>query len=106
MLGLDEDWIVVDSERVYDPSDGTEYTRGTHYNMAWQEGAIELISGGNMSLNTDYAIDYQRKTFGEYTLPSAGSDPRTIEREIPAANTDNECGQLALGLVKELLENH
>lgn len=100
--GIDEDHIVTASETVYDPSDGTEFERGTDYNMWWSEGAIELLSGGSMSTGTTYEIDYRHKSRGEHELPDAGTDPRTLRREIAEAATDRECEQLALGILKEV----
>ncbi|WP_456486531.1 archaellin/type IV pilin N-terminal domain-containing protein [Candidatus Alkanophaga liquidiphilum] len=51
--------IVEGSETVTDTSGATTYTSGTDYEMNYIAGQIKVLSGGNMSNNTDYYIDYE-----------------------------------------------
>lgn len=100
--GLDEQHIQPDSETVFDPNNpDTTFERGVDYGMDWHEGSIELLDGGAMETNTEYAIDYARKVHGEYALPDE-DDPRTREVQIPEASTEREADQFARGLVAEL----
>jgi len=48
------------SEKVTNTTDENPYYRGTDYEMDYIAGKIKVLSGGNMSNNTDYHIDYEK----------------------------------------------
>ena len=102
-VGLTEANIQPGSERVYDPDSDDEFTRNVDYRMLYQEGAIAILEGGEMELETEYAIDYDYKIRGTYTLPGV-DDPRTKEIELPDSTTSREAEQLAAAIVKEVAE--
>lgn len=94
---LDRERIVEGSEAVY--SDGTQFVRGSDYNIDYQSGEITTLSSGGMSDGSVYNIDYRYRTFGEYTSPVADDDPRTLTLEIPDLVTDATCEQIAVRIV-------
>ncbi|MFT4921727.1 MAG: hypothetical protein ACI8XM_000933 [Haloarculaceae archaeon] len=101
LVGLDENWIVPGSETVYDPSDGTEFERGTDYVMDWEKGAVEALSAGSMQDGSTYEVDYQF-TFRGSASSSGVSDPRTREVQVPSSSSDRECEQVALSILKRV----
>jgi len=103
-VGIDEEWLVKGSERVYDTGeDPTEYERRIDYNILPQVGAIEILDGGSMSTDTTYRIDYDYKPHGTATTPGVDvSEADTKEVEDVGVATDIEAEQVALALLKQL----
>lgn len=100
---IGNDWVVPDSERIYDPDTGEEFERGVDYRMEWDIGGLVVLDGGSMSLSTSYAADFEYKYRGEATTPSvSASEARTVERTIAGATSDRECEQLALSILKDV----
>ncbi len=103
---LDNDRIKKDSERVYDPSTGEEFERGSagDYTMEYLLGNIN--AGAADSAMTDgetYAIDYEEKARGEAF--QAGTDfQNPVVEDITALTTDAECEEAATFLVQQLDE--
>jgi len=103
--GLDEAWVKVDSERVTDPSTGERFSRGEDYVIRWKDGAIEIVDSGAMRAGTTYEIDYDWRYRGEYPRTDQLQDPTgadVVEDQIPAATSNRECEQLALGIYKRV----
>jgi hypothetical protein len=102
---IGNEWVVPDSERIYDPDTGEEFERGVDYRMEWDIGGLVVLNEGSMSLSTTYGADFEYKYRGEATTPSVdASKARTIERQIPGATSDRECEQLALSILKDVQE--
>ena len=102
---IGNEWVVPDSERIYDPDTEEEFERGVDYRMEWDIGGLVVLDGGGMSLSTSYSADFEYKYRGEATTPSVdASEARTIERQIPGATSDRECEQLALSILKDVQE--
>lgn len=102
---IGNEWVVPDSERIYDPDTGEEFERGVDYRMEWDIGGLVVLDGGRMSLSTSYTADFEYRYRGEATTPSVDvSEARTIERQIPGATSDRECQQLALSILKDVQE--
>lgn len=103
-VALDKDDLVAGKEAVYDPSTGTNFDRGTDYEMDYSAGEIKVKSGGSMSDATTYNADYHYNVSGEHTSPSAPASPEPLVRDIPALTTDRACKSAALYLVQKLDE--
>lgn len=101
-LGVGQSWLVPGSETVVNADTGNELGYPEDYEVLWRQGSIALTDTGDGELDQDYDISFSWKIRGEYELPEADTDPRTIEREVPTAATRFECEQIALGLIKEL----
>ena len=56
------------TEKVTNTTDETPYQRGTDYEMDYVAGKIKVLSGGNMSNNTDYHIDYEKYETTTYSI--------------------------------------
>jgi len=56
------------TEKVTNTTDETPYERGTDYEMDYVAGKIKVLSGGNMSNNTDYHIDYEKYEATTFTI--------------------------------------
>jgi len=56
------------TEKVTNTTDETPYERGTDYEMDYVAGKIKVLSGGNMSDNTDYHIDYEKYEATTFTI--------------------------------------
>ena len=56
------------TEKVTNTTDETPYERGTDYEMDYIAGKIKVLSGGNMSDNTDYHIDYEKFEATTFTI--------------------------------------
>jgi len=105
LTSIGDEWVVPDSERIYDPDTDEVFERGTDYRMEWDVGGIEILDGGDMSTGTTYAADYEYRYRGEATTPTIDpSEARTVERQIPGATSDRECDQLALSVLKDVQE--
>ena len=59
-VNLANSGIVPYTEKVTNTTDENPYYRGTDYEMDYVAGKIRVLSGGNMSNNTDYHIDYEK----------------------------------------------
>ncbi|GAB7010455.1 fibronectin type III domain-containing protein [Halorubrum trueperi] len=103
LTSIGDEWVVPDSERIYDPDTDEVFERGEDYRMQWDVGGIEILDGGDMSTGTTYAADYEFKYRGEATTPTVDpAEARTVERTISGATSDRECDQLALSILKEV----
>lgn len=100
--GLGNEPIVEGVETVYDSSQ--TYTRGTDYVMDYGLGAIETLSGGNMTDGSDYQIDYEWKPRGSYEVGDASTTPKTLFETFPTATSDTQAEQIAVNLAKEVNE--
>ena len=103
LTSIGDEWVVPDSERIYDPDTDAVFERGTDYRMEWDVGGIDILDSGSMSTGTTYAADYEYRYRGEATTPTVDSaEARTVERQIPGATSDRECDQLALSILKDV----
>jgi hypothetical protein len=103
LTSIGNEWVVPDSERIYDPDTDAVFERGTDYRMEWDVGGIDILDGGSMSTGTTYAADYEYRYRGEATTPTVDpAEARTVERQIPGATSDRECDQLALSILKDV----
>lgn len=106
--GLDESWIIPDSETVHDQgNEDVVYERGTDYVIDWAQGMIALLEGGDMATGTFYEIDYDWRTQGEYP-PARGLSQdeidNTLERRFPEAASDVACEQVASSIYRRVRE--
>jgi hypothetical protein len=105
LTSIGNEWVVPDSERIYDPDTDEVFERGEDYRMEWDVGGIDLLDDGDMSRGTTYGADYEFRYRGEATTPTIDpSEARTVERQIPGATSDRECDQLALSILKDVQE--
>jgi len=103
LTSIGNEWVVPDSERIYDPDTDEVFERGEDYRMEWDVGGIDILDGGDMSRETTYAADYDYRYRGEAATPTVDpSEARTVERQIPGATSDRECDQLALSILKDV----
>jgi hypothetical protein len=103
LTSIGDEWVVPDSERIYDPDTEEVFERGTDYRMEWDVGGLDILDGGDMSTGTTYAADYEFKYRGEATTPTVDpAEARTVERTIAGATSDRECNQLALSILKDV----
>ncbi|KKF39893.1 hypothetical protein FK85_25050 [Halorubrum saccharovorum] len=106
LTSIGNEWVVPDSERIYDPDTDQVFERGEDYRMDWAFGGLELLDGGDMTAGTTYAADYEWRYRGEATTPSVdASEARTVEKKIPSATSGRECDQLALSILKDVQED-
>ena len=103
LTSIGDEWVVPDSERIYDPDTEEVFERGTDYRMEWDVGGLDILDGGDMSTGTTYAADYEFKHRGEATTPTVDpAEARTVGRTIAGATSDRECNQLALSILKDV----
>lgn len=103
LTSIGDEWVVPDSERIYDPDTEEVFERGTDYRMEWDVGGLDILDGGDMSTGTTYAADYEFKYRGEATTHTVDpAEARTVERTIAGATSDRECNQLALSILKDV----
>lgn len=67
-VNLANSGIVPYSEKVTNTTDENPYYRGTDYEMDYIAGKIKVLSGGNMSNNTNYHIDYEKYETTYYSI--------------------------------------
>ena len=67
-VNLANSGIVPYSEKVTNTTDENSYYRGTDYEMDYVAGKIKVLSGGNMSNNTNYHIDYEKYETTYYSI--------------------------------------
>jgi len=67
-VNLANSGIVPYTEKVTNTTDENPYYRGTDYEMDYVAGKIKVLSGGNMSNNTDYHIDYEKYETTYYSI--------------------------------------
>jgi hypothetical protein len=89
------------SERVYDPRAGVEFTAGQDYAIDYLNGTITTKADGRMSDGSQYRIDYQYQARGEFANGKETAET-TIERELPALTTEMTCQQAARIIVEQL----
>ncbi|ELZ48975.1 hypothetical protein C464_06175 [Halorubrum coriense DSM 10284] len=101
-VGLEESPVDTGSETVYDVGDrSTQYEHNIDYLLDNSDGTIEILEGGSMSPDTEYAIDYEARFEGRYTQPAV-DDPDTLRESVPDATSNRECQQVALAVVREV----
>lgn len=90
-VDLVESDIVSGSETVYDG--GTEYTRGTDYEMDYPNGAVKALSGGSISDNQFLEIDYTFIPDGvtaiDYVSLADNRYSYTFDNTVTTINGDN-----------------
>lgn len=101
-VALDQSNLVGASEAVYDPNDGTKFTRGDDYAMDYDTGEITTKSSGAMTDGSTYAIDYEYRLQGTYTAEGVTTPNRTLVETIPTITTQRTCDQAARILVQNL----
>jgi hypothetical protein len=95
---LNNDRIQEASERVYDPSTGTEFVRGPNedYEMDYTNGTISTVAGTSMTNGNTYEIDYLEKARGEANQSGTGGNfVNVVVEEITALTNDSECKEAA-----------
>jgi hypothetical protein len=87
---------------VYDPSTGTEFTRGPNadYEMAYLLGTITQVAGSSMTDGDTYEISYDEKARGEDFQPNTDFENAVYE-QITAFTTDAECQEAAAFIVQQ-----
>ena len=108
------EWVPLEHERltkgresVYDPETDETFEEGADYRVRALTGEIRVLDDGDMEDSKTYQIDYERKSYGEFTLPEAeqsDGEPRTVVETFPELTTDQACEQVALYLVQEASE--
>jgi hypothetical protein len=101
-VSISETDLINGAEVVYDPNDGTQYERGSDYQINYLEGEIKVLSSGAMSDATTYETSYRHRVIGEYAIPGAGSDPKILTEIIPTLSTVQSCDQAAFYLSKKV----
>ena len=99
-VSLSEDDLVTGAEAVYDPSDGTQYERGSDYEVDYLGGELQTLASGSISDGASLELDYQYKPVASYTATGV-SDPKTIVRSLPAIQSEQTCEQVAFYLVSQ-----
>lgn len=94
---LIEDDILTGSEAVYDAS-GTQFTRGVDYAMDYQSGQIRALTGGDLTTENTFSIDYRHQIQATHTVTGATGD--TLTRTIPGVVSDRQAEQIAYVLAE------
>lgn len=84
---LDNKPIRPGSETVTDTAGTTTYTRDTDYVMDYVNGAIKIISDGDMAAETEYYVDYTKSRLGVNLvdiIPEFDKALRVIKVQYPA----------------------
>jgi hypothetical protein len=97
-VNLGQDNLIEGGEVVYDG--GTQFDRGTDYQMDYLAGAITTLSTGRMDDNTGFNIDYDFKPVNSFAADGV-SDPKTVVRSLPAIQSEQAAGQVAFILVNK-----
>lgn len=100
-VDLDHDFIVTNTDRVYDPSSDKVYSYSLDYDINFQLGQIKALSSGDMTDGTTYEINYDRKYHDTFAADGI-SNPREVVRELPVLVSDRACGQTAVTAVNKL----
>ncbi|MEE6210862.1 hypothetical protein U3A55_11955 [Salarchaeum sp. III] len=99
---LTHDRLLEGSVSVYDPSSGTQYTRGEDFEVDHSAGELTALSSGSLEGGVEYAVSYEWQTYGEYTRPDAPESPSTYVAQDVGATTNRACGQAARRIVTVL----
>jgi len=101
-VDLVESDLIGGTVAVVDPDTGTQFTRGTDYELDREAGAIRVTSESALSVGTTYEISYQSEVAGTYTVDDAPADPRELVRQISGVTTTQQAEQAAFALADEL----
>jgi len=97
-VALDQDNLVAGGEAVTDGA-GTQYERGTDYEMDYLDGELKTLSAGNITDGDTLTLRYQYKPVESYTKDGV-SDPKTVVRALPSIQSEQTAGQVAYYLVQ------
>ena len=92
--------LINGSETVYD-DDGTQFDRGTDYQIQSRDGTIRQLSGGNLVEGDTYRVDYEFEVQGSFADDDV-SEPRELVEDIPALTSVRACEQAAFALYQTL----
>lgn len=98
-VALDQDNLVAGGEAVTDGA-GTQYERGTDYEMDYLDGELKTLSAGSITDGDTLTLSYQYKPVASYTKAGV-SDPKTVVRSLPAIQSEQTAEQVAYYLVLE-----
>lgn len=102
-VSLTNDYLQETSEKVLDPSSGTQFERGVDYEFDELAGEITTLASGSVTDGSDVRVEYERKTRGSYEAPTFSGDPEAVEvATVPGVTTDQAAQQVAITIVSQL----
>jgi hypothetical protein len=101
---LANEYLVAGSETVFDPDSGVNFERTSDYEIAYLDGTITALEGGDMADGSLYEVDYQYETRGSYALDSVDDRREAPKQPIPGLTSSQACEQAAATIVNEVSE--
>jgi len=90
---LVQDDLLTGSDAVRDPDTGTQFDRGTDYEMDYSNGEIRALSGGDLTLSDTYEISYEYEVKGTHVVNSPPD--KELVRTVSGVVSDRQAEQIA-----------
>lgn len=101
-VSLNHDYLVDGSETVYDPDTGTNYERGSDYEMSYLSGEITALATGSISDGQGIEVDYRFETRGSFALDNVSNPLEAPKVAITGLTSERACEQAAIAILNEV----
>lgn len=102
-VSLEHNNLVTSSESVVSQADGTQYTRGVDYTMAYNNGEITILGDGNIADSETIDVSYRWQP-AAYSTINPVENPTIRDVTIQGLVTERGCGIAARRIAQQIQE--